>query len=115
MKISDVSLAIFVAFIWGFNFVVIETGLNSFPPILFAALRFSCAAFPAVLFWGRGDIARRWILPIGITLGTIMFGLLFVGMDAGMPAGLSSIAHQIQAVFTILLSIVILQGNDRPC
>ena len=112
MKISDVSLAIFVAFIWGFNFVVIETGLNSFPPILFSALRFSCAAFPAVLFWGRGDIAWRWIISIGVTLGTIMFAFLFVGMDVGMPAGLSSLVLQIQAVFTILLSIVILR--DMP-
>jgi O-acetylserine/cysteine efflux transporter len=112
MKISDVSLAILVAFIWGFNFVVIETGLESFPPILFSALRFSCAAFPAVLFWGRGNIAWRWIISIGITLGTIMFALLFVGMDVGMPAGLSSLVLQIQAVFTILLSIVILR--DMP-
>jgi O-acetylserine/cysteine efflux transporter len=112
MKISDVSLAIFVAFIWGFNFVVIKTGLESFPPILFSALRFSCAAFPAVLFWSRGDIAWRWIISIGVTLGTIMFALLFVGMDVGMPASLSSLVLQIQAVFTILLSIVILR--DMP-
>lgn len=112
MKISDISLAIFVAFIWGFNFVVIETGLGSFPPLLFAALRFSCAAFPAVLFWGRGNISWRSIISIGVTLGIIMLALLFIGMDVGMPAGLSSLVLQIQAVFTILLSIVILR--DMP-
>jgi O-acetylserine/cysteine efflux transporter len=112
MKISDISLAIFVAFIWGFNFVVIETGLNSFPPLLFSALRFSCAAFPAILFWGRGGIPWRWIISIGVTLGIVMFAFLFVGMDVGMPAGLSSLVLQIQAVFTILLSIIILR--DMP-
>ena len=112
MKITDVCLAIFVAFIWGFNFVIIEIGLDSFPPILFSALRFSCAAFPAVLLWGRGDIEWRWIISIGVILGIVMFGFLFIGMDVGMPAGLSSLVLQIQAVFTILLSIVILR--DMP-
>jgi O-acetylserine/cysteine efflux transporter len=109
MKITDVSLAIFVAFIWGFNFVVIDIGLDSFPPILFSALRFSCAAFPAVLIWGRGDIAWRWIISIGVVLGIVMFSFLFIGMYVGMPAGLSSLVLQIQAVFTILLSILILR------
>ena len=112
MKISDVCLAILVAVIWGFTFVVIEIGLDSFPPIFFSALRFSCAAFPAVLLWDRGKIEWRWIISIGVTLGTIMFSLLFIGMYVGMPAGLSSLTLQIQAVFTILLSIVILR--DRP-
>jgi O-acetylserine/cysteine efflux transporter len=112
MKITDVCLAIFVAFIWGFNFVVIEIGLDSFPPILFSALRFSCAAFPAVLLWSRGDIEWRWIISIGVTLGIVMFSFLFIGMYAGMPAGLSSLVLQIQAVFTILLSIFILR--DMP-
>ncbi|MEA3437102.1 MAG: EamA family transporter [Thermodesulfobacteriota bacterium] len=80
MKITDVCLAILVAFLWGFNFVVIEIGLDSFPPILFSALRFSCAAFPAVLLWGKGDIEWRWIISIGVTLGIVMFSLLFIGM-----------------------------------
>ena len=109
MKITDVCLAVFVAFIWGFNFVVIEIGLDSFPPILFSALRFSCAAFPAVFLWGRGDIPWRWIISIGVVLGIVMFSLLFIGMYVGMPAGLSSLVLQIQAVFTILLSIFILR------
>jgi len=112
MKITDVCLAIFIAFIWGFNFVVIEIGLVSFPPILFSALRFSFSAFPAVLLWSRGDIEWRWIISIGITLGIVMFSLLFIGMHVGMPAGLSSLVLQVQAVFTILLSIFILR--DMP-
>ena len=33
MKITDVLLAIVVALCWGFNFVVIKIGLDSFPPI----------------------------------------------------------------------------------
>jgi O-acetylserine/cysteine efflux transporter len=41
-----------------------------------------------------------------------MFSLLFIGMHVGMPAGLSSLVLQVQAVFTILLSIFILR--DMP-
>jgi O-acetylserine/cysteine efflux transporter len=35
-----VLLGITVAAIWGFNFVVIRWGLQSFPPLLLATLRF---------------------------------------------------------------------------
>jgi len=112
MKFTDVLLALVVALCWGFNFVVIKVGLDSFPPILFSALRFTCAAFPAVLIWGRGSIQWRWILSMGLILGTIMFTLLFIGMHLGMPAGLSSIVLQVQVVFTLLLSGLILR--DQP-
>ena len=112
MKFTDVLLALVVALCWGFNFVVIKVGLDSFPPILFSALRFTCAAFPAILIWGRGGIQWRWILSMGLILGTIMFTLLFIGMHLGMPAGLSSIVLQVQVVFTLILSGLILR--DRP-
>ena len=112
MKITDVLLAIVVALCWGFNFVVIKIGLDSFPPILFSALRFTCAAFPAILIWGRDGIEWRWIISIGIVLGTIVFTLLFIGMYLGMPAGLSSIVLQVQVVFTLILSGLVLR--DRP-
>ena len=112
MKVVDVFLAVLVALIWGFNFVVIEVGLGSFPPIFFSALRFLCAAFPAVLFLRRGGIEWRWILSIGFTLGVVMFSLLFIGMDVGMPAGLSSLVLQIQVAFTLILSGILL--HDSP-
>lgn len=112
MKLHDILLAVVVAFIWGFNFVVIEIGLNSFPPLFFSALRFVFSAFPAILFIRKGSISLRWIVSIGLVLGVLMFSLLFVGMKAGMPAGLSSLVLQIQSVFTLILSSVILK--DAP-
>ncbi|MFH1974675.1 MAG: EamA family transporter [Pseudomonadota bacterium] len=112
MKISDVCLAILVALIWGFNFVVIKVGLGSFPPLLFSALRFTFSAIPAVLFINRGNVSWRWIISIGVSLGIVMFGLLFIGMNIGMPAGLSSVVLQVQAIFTLMLSSIILR--DYP-
>jgi len=112
MKINDVLLALLVTICWGFNFVAIKVGLDSFPPILFSALRFTCAAFPAVFLIGRGGVEWRWILSIGLILGTCMFTLLFIGMHLGMPAGLSSIVLQVQVLFTLILSGIVL--HDRP-
>ena len=109
MKLQDILVAIVVAFIWGFSFVVIEVGLDSFPPLFFSALRFVFSAFPAILFIQKGTVGLRWIVPIGLVLGVLMFSLLFVGMKVGMPAGLSSLVLQIQSVFTLMLSSLLLK------
>ncbi|MFF0106987.1 EamA family transporter [Streptomyces hirsutus] len=112
MRPSHVLLAVLVAAVWGVNFVVIEIGLDHFPPLLFSALRFLAAAIPAVLLVGRPKVAWKWIVGVGLALGVAKFGLLFVGMDAGMPAGLSSLVLQIQAVFTALFAFLLL--GERP-
>ncbi|MFE5625020.1 EamA family transporter [Streptomyces virginiae] len=112
MRPVHTALAVLVAAVWGFNFVVIEIGLDHFPPLLLSALRFLVAALPAVFFVGRPKVAWKWIAGVGIALGIAKFGLLFTGMDAGMPAGLSSLVLQIQAVFTAVLAAVLLR--ERP-
>ncbi|MFE9935942.1 EamA family transporter [Streptomyces hirsutus] len=112
MRPSHVLLAVLVAAVWGVNFVVIEIGLGHFPPLLFSALRFLVAAIPAVFLVGRPKVAWKWIVGVGLALGVAKFGLLFVGMDAGMPAGLSSLVLQIQAVFTALFAFLLL--GERP-
>ncbi len=106
------ALAVLVAAVWGVNFVVIELGLGHFPPLLFSALRFLVAALPAVFFVGRPKVAWKWIIGVGLALGVAKFGLLFIGMDRGMPAGLSSLVLQIQAVFTAVFAAVVL--SERP-
>lgn len=113
MKPRDVALAIAVSAIWGVNFVVIETGLDHFPPLLFNALRFTVAAFPAVFFAGRPRVPWRWVIAVGVTLGVVKFSLLFAGMAAGMPAGLSSLVLQSQAVFTMLFAVLLLRERPR--
>lgn len=112
MRPAHISLAVLVAAVWGVNFTVIELGLGHFPPLLFSALRFLVAALPAVFFVGRPKVAWKWIAGVGLVLGVAKFGLLFIGMDAGMPAGLSSLVLQIQAVFTALFAALAL--GERP-
>ncbi|MDF6042574.1 EamA family transporter [Streptomyces sp. JH14] len=112
MRPLHIALAALVAAVWGVNFVVIEVGLGHFPPLLFSALRFLVAALPAVFFVGRPKVAWKWIVSVGLVLGVAKFGLLFIGMDRGMPAGLSSLVLQVQAVFTALFAAVAL--GERP-
>lgn len=112
MRPVHTALAVLVAAVWGFNFVVIEIGLGHFPPLLLSALRFLVAAVPAVFFVGRPKVAWKWIVGVGAALGIAKFGLLFTGMAHGMPAGLSSLVLQAQAVFTAVLAAVVLR--ERP-
>lgn len=64
MRPSHIALAVLVTAIWGVNFVVIEVGLDHFPPLLFSALRFLVAAVPAVFFVGRPEVALDGVSPL---------------------------------------------------
>src|SRR3954454_9585661 len=112
MPARHVLLALAIAVVWGVNFVVIHVGLADFPPLLFVALRFALIAFPAVLFVSRPNVPLRWVLAIGLFLSAGQFGLLFVAMDQGLPAGLASLVLQVQVLFTIALAVVVL--GERP-
>lgn len=114
MRPLHIALAVAVAAVWGFNFVMIKLGLRDFPPVLFSCLRFALAASPLLLLGVRGGppVPWRYIIGIGVSLGVVKFSLLFIGMDIGMPAGLSSLVLQSQAFFTALFAAAVL--GDRP-
>jgi O-acetylserine/cysteine efflux transporter len=113
MKPIHVALALLVAALWGANFVAIKIGLGSFPPFLLSALRFLAVMLPMIFFVGRPCVGWGWILSIGLVFGVVKFGLLFLGMDWGMPAGLSSLVLQAQAPFTVLFAVLLLGERLR--
>jgi len=108
MRPVHIALALLVAALWGFNFVAIKIGLKDFPPFLLSAMRFTAVALPMLFFVGKPCVGWRWVLSIGVVLGIVKFGLLFLGMDLGMPAGLSSLVLQAQALFTVIFAILFL-------
>lgn len=112
MHLQHIALAIAVAVIWGFNFVMIKAGLEELPPILLCALRFFFAAFPAVFFIRRPNIAFRQVAAFGLVMFALQFTLLFFGMAAGTTAGLASLLLQVQVFFTILLAVMFL--HEKP-
>lgn len=100
--------------IWGFNFVVIRWGLNDVPPLTLTLLRFVLASFPALLFVARPASPWWQVAAYGLFAFACQFSLLFGGIAAGMPAGLSSLVIQVQAFFTIGLAVLLTRERPRP-
>ena len=113
MPARSSALLVLVAFIWGVNFVAIHVGLDHFPPLLFSALRFTLVAIPAVFFVKRPPVAWRYVAAVGFMLGVVKFGLVFISIDIGLPAGLASLAIQVQVLFTIFIAAIVLKERPR--
>jgi hypothetical protein len=105
VKLTHFLLALAVMAIWGTNFVVIAWGLESFPPLMFAALRFFFSAVPALFFIKRPATPWRYLAAYGVLLGAGQFGLLFLAMHGHITPGLASLIVQMQVIFTIALSV----------
>jgi len=111
LSFRDLLLVLAVVTVWGFAFVPIRWALDSVPPFALAALRFFFAAVPAVFFVKRPAVSWQTLVAYGLAIGVFQFGLLFLGMQLGMPAGLSSLVIQFQVFFTIGLAAWLL--HDR--
>ena len=110
----DIALAVLIAAIWGFSFIAIKSGVAQAPPLFLTALRFSLAAFPAVLFIPRPRVRFGDLAGYGLSIGVGQFGLLFVALHLGMPAGLASLVIQTQAFFTMALAHFLLGQKASP-
>ena len=97
-----------VAVLWGCNFVAIHVGLRDVPPFLFLAVRFVLVAFPLVLLVPRPRASWRAVVAVGAFMSLGQFGLLYLAMSIGMPAGLASLVLQAQVVLTILIAALAL-------
>lgn len=112
MSPIEITCALLVPLLWGFQFVVIKVGLAAFPPLFFLGLRFAIIAALVLPFVRRPT--RRELGPIAgisIFLGGLNFGLVYAGLAHGQ-AGVSAVAFQLQTPFTVLLAWLILR--ERP-
>lgn len=98
-------LALAVVAIWGSNFVVIRWGLNAFPPLLFAALRFTLATVPAIFLMPRPQVGWGNLVAYGALVGVGQFSLLYLAMGSQISPGLASLVIQTQVFFTLLLAM----------
>ncbi len=114
LPLNHLLLAVAVTAIWGTNFAVIRVGLREFPPLLFAALRFAFVFLPVCLFVRRPEVRWRNLIAYGAIVGGGQFGLLYVGMDGHIAAGLASLVVQSQVFFTIGLSMWLTGERLKP-
>lgn len=114
LPLRHLALALAVVAIWGSNFVVIRLGLDSFPPLLFAALRFTLAVLPALFFLPRPAVSWRNLAAYGALVGVGQFGLLYLAMGSQISPGLASLVIQTQVFFTVLLAMRLTREPVRP-
>jgi drug/metabolite transporter (DMT)-like permease len=113
--LADISL-LFVAFIWGTTFVLVQNAIDTLPPLAFNALRFFIAALSLFIWYSvaqkKNQEKLTIALPIllsGIVLGVILFagyafqtiGLLYTTTSkAAFITGLSVV---LVPIFSLLL------------
>ena len=131
LSLPHALLALAIMLVWGTNFVVIRVALDEFPPLLMAALRFTCVFVPLIFFLPRprSEVGSRngrdqgadggappfvsWgnLAGYGLFVGVGQFGLIYVAMDGKISPGLASLVMQMQVFFTIALSF--LRSGER--
>jgi O-acetylserine/cysteine efflux transporter len=112
MSPRDILAAIVAATALGLAFIAIKFGVRETPPVLLTALRFTFAAFPAILFVKPPRAPFSLVALYGLLIGVGQFGLLFLSIGLGMPVGLASLVIQLQAFITIFLAWILL--GERP-
>jgi len=98
---SHLFLALAIVAVWGTNFVVIKVSLESFPPFLFAALRYIFALLPVVFFMPKPKVSWVNLCIYGLATGVGQFGVMYFAIDGRISPGLASLVIQTQVFFTI--------------
>ena len=101
LPLSHLLLALAIVAVWGTNFVVIKLCLASFPPFLFAALRYTFAFLPIVFFVPRPKVSWGNLCVYGVAVGVGQFGVLYYAINGHISPGLASLVIQTQVFFTI--------------
>ncbi|MCR9192673.1 MAG: EamA family transporter [Gammaproteobacteria bacterium] len=108
MQNKHIFLAVLATAIWGFNFIFITIALYDLPPCLLVTLRFVLSAFPIVFFLPKPAAPFKAIVGYGLLMFGIQFSLVFEGIHAGMPPGLTALVFQCQVFFSLLLAVIFL-------
>lgn len=106
MKLGDLLLALLANIAWSLNFLVGKAGVEHFPPLMFATLRFTVLILLLWpwLHWLPGKM--RPVLEISFLLGVFHFSMIFIGLDVSGDIASVAIAAQLYIPFSALLAVV---------
>jgi len=109
MRPLDLALYAFVCLIWALNLIVSRFLFSEFgvPPIFYAAARFLIVSIVLFRLFRPLPQPLAPILLIGFLMGSIHFGLMFLGL-ANAPSSTVSIVLQMAIPSTAVLSVLLL-------
>ena len=115
---SIVGAFLLLATLWGTSFVAIEAGLDYFPPLLFAGVRYAIAG--VVVLGYAALVSDRWIprgrdewLGVGVAGAFVIaayHGLLYVG-ELHISGAVAAVIVSLSPVLTATFAAVLLPGN----
>ena len=111
MKLTDFLIALLITAIWGVNFSIIKLGLITADPLILAGIRFTLCALPAVFFIKKPETSWRYIIGYGLLFGIGLWGIVNLGIKAGVSAGIASLVLQFGAFFTMVLGAFLFHEN----
>lgn len=111
MKLTDFLIALLITAIWGVNFSIIKLGLITADPLILAGIRFTLCVLPAVFFIKKPDTSWRYIIGYGLLFGIGLWGIVNLGIKAGVSAGIASLVLQFGAFFTMVLGAFLFHEN----
>ncbi|CQJ13089.1 EamA family transporter [Yersinia enterocolitica] len=111
MKLTDFLIALLITAIWGVNFSIIKLGLITADPLILAGIRFTLCALPAVFFIKKPDTSWRYIIGYGLLFCIGLWGIVNLGIKAGVSAGIASLVLQFGAFFTMVLGAFLFHEN----
>ena len=109
MKPAHIALALIVNLIWGFSFITAKIGIGQFPPLLFTALRFGTVALLLVFYLKPLGDRFKPVLGIAMSMGTVHFSLLYLGISAAGGVSAVAITVQLVAPFSLILAVIFLK------
>ncbi len=109
MHVFHMFSALFLAAIWGFNFIFIQFALQDMSPLMLCALRFFFASVPALLFFRLPKTSIKLLVAYGLLIFALQFLFLFLGIKAGVTPGLAGLLVQVQVFFSLFFASLILK------
>lgn len=114
MQTREILTMVVVAFLWAICFPLIEVGLSSAPPLVFATVRAALAGSLVLLLaiwlgrpWPRHFTNMALILAVGISFTGLGFGGMFLGGGKISP-GLATVLANTQPLIAAVLAFVFL-------
>ncbi|WP_336001262.1 DMT family transporter [Halorientalis halophila] len=115
-KIRAVAPFLLLATLWGLSFPAITVGLETLPPVLFAAFRYDIAAVLLLGAAGVQAVGRSWLpttrADFEAVVGGGLFliagnGFLFLGQQT-VPSGVAAIIQGLVPIATVLWALLLL-------